>query len=61
MGDPELACDLVRDTFLSAYRAWPDFLLKRRLDEVDVIGRALVLGIVIGVGMRKVADQGVSR
>jgi hypothetical protein len=35
----------------------PDFLLERRLDEVEVIGRALVLGIVIGVGMRRVADQ----
>ncbi len=35
----------------------PDFLLERRLDEVEVIGRALVLGIVVGVGMRKVAEQ----
>lgn len=35
----------------------PDFLLERRLDEVEVVGRALVLGIVIVLGMRKVADQ----
>jgi transposase-like protein len=35
----------------------PDFLLERRLDEVEVIGRALVLGIVVGLGMRKVADR----
>jgi hypothetical protein len=35
----------------------PDFLLERRLDEVEVIGRALVLGIVIGLGMRSVAAQ----
>ena len=35
----------------------PDFLLERRLDTVEVIGRALVLGIVIGTGMRSVADQ----
>jgi hypothetical protein len=35
----------------------PDFLLVRRLDEVEAIGRALVLGIVIGFGMRKVAAQ----
>jgi len=35
----------------------PDFLLERRLDEVEVIGRALVLGIVIGLGMRSAADQ----
>ncbi len=34
----------------------PDFLLERRLDEVEVIGRALVLSIVIGLGMRAVAD-----
>jgi hypothetical protein len=26
-------------------------------DHVEVIGRALVLGIVIGLGMRKVANQ----
>ena len=35
----------------------PDFLLERRLDDVDVIGRALVLGIVTALGMRRVADQ----
>lgn len=35
----------------------PDFLLERRLDDVEVIGRALVLAVVIGLGMRKVADQ----
>jgi len=35
----------------------PDFLLERRLDDVEVIGHALVLGIVIGLGMRTVADQ----
>jgi len=35
----------------------PDFLLERRLDDVEVIGRALVLAIVIGHGMRKVANQ----
>ena len=35
----------------------PDFLLERRLDEVEVIGRALVLDIVIGLGMRQVANQ----
>jgi hypothetical protein len=34
----------------------PDFLLERRLDEVEVIGRALVLAIVIGLGMRRVAE-----
>jgi hypothetical protein len=34
----------------------PDFLLERRLDHVEVIGCALVLGIVIGLGMRKVAN-----
>jgi hypothetical protein len=35
----------------------PTFVLERRLDEVEVIGRALVLGIVIGLGMRTVADE----
>jgi len=35
----------------------PDFVLERRLDEVEVIGRALVLSVVIGLGMRNVADQ----
>jgi hypothetical protein len=33
------------------------FLLERRLDHVEVIGHALVLGIVIGLGTRKVANQ----
>jgi hypothetical protein len=32
-------------------------LLERRLDEVGVIGRALVLSSVISLGMRQVADQ----
>lgn len=32
-------------------------MLERRLDEVEVIGRALVLGLVLGRGMRRVADQ----
>jgi hypothetical protein len=35
----------------------PDLVLARRLDEVEVIGRALVLGVVLGVGARRVADQ----
>lgn len=35
----------------------PDFLVERRLDEVGVIGRALVLGVVTGLGMRIIADQ----
>lgn len=35
----------------------PDFLLDRRLDDAEVIGRALVLAIVIGLGMRRVAEQ----
>src|SRR5438552_14725036 len=35
----------------------PDFLLERRLDEVEVIGQALALGIVGGLGMRTVADR----
>jgi len=35
----------------------PDFLMERRLDQVEVIGRALVLGIVVGLGMRRVAEQ----
>lgn len=35
----------------------PDFLLERRLDEVEVIGHALALGIVGGLGMRSVADR----
>jgi transposase-like protein len=35
----------------------PDFLLKQRLDHVEVIGHALVLGVMIGSGMRTVAEQ----
>ncbi len=35
----------------------PDFLLERRLDEVDVIGQALALSIAGGLGMRLVAEQ----
>jgi hypothetical protein len=35
----------------------PDFLLERRLDEVEVIGHALALGIVRRLGMRTVADR----
>jgi transposase-like protein len=35
----------------------PDFLLERRLDEVEVIGQALALGIVGGLGMRSVANR----
>jgi hypothetical protein len=35
----------------------PDFLLERRLDEVAVIGQALALGIVGGLGMRRVAER----
>jgi hypothetical protein len=35
----------------------PDFLLERRLDQVEVIGQALALGIVAGQGMRTVANQ----
>jgi transposase-like protein len=35
----------------------PDFLLERRLDEVEVIGHALVFGVVIGLGMRTVAEE----
>jgi hypothetical protein len=35
----------------------PDFLLERRLDEVEVIGHALAFGIVSGLGMRTVADR----
>jgi transposase-like protein len=35
----------------------PDFLLERRLDEVVVIGQALALGIVGGLGIRSVANQ----
>ena len=35
----------------------PDFLLERRLDEVEVIGHALALGIASGLGMRSVANR----
>jgi Domain of unknown function (DUF6431) len=35
----------------------PDFLLERRLDEVEVIGHGLALGIAGGFGMRSVADR----
>jgi hypothetical protein len=35
----------------------PDFLLERRLDEVEAIGQALALGIVGGLGMRTLADR----
>jgi transposase-like protein len=35
----------------------PDFLLERRLDEVDVIGEALALCIAGGLGMRPVAER----
>jgi hypothetical protein len=38
-------------------RCCRDFLLVRRLDDVEVIGRTLVLAIVIGQGMRTVADR----
>jgi hypothetical protein len=35
----------------------PDFLLERRLDEVEVIGQALALSIAGGLGLRPVAEQ----
>jgi transposase-like protein len=35
----------------------PDFLLERRLDEVQLIGHALALGITSGLGMRPVAER----
>jgi transposase-like protein len=35
----------------------PDFVLERRLDEVRVIGQALVLSITSGLGMRPVAER----
>jgi hypothetical protein len=35
----------------------PDFLLERRLDEVEVIGQALALNIAGGVGMRPMAER----
>lgn len=42
---------------LHSHALLPDFLLERRLDAVEVIGRALALGIVGGLGMRSVADR----
>jgi len=35
----------------------PDFLLERRLDEVEVIGRAVALSISGGLGMRPLAER----
>jgi len=35
----------------------PDFLLERRLDEVEVIGQALALSIGSGLGVRPVAER----
>jgi len=35
----------------------PDFLLEHRLDEVQVIGQALVLSISTGLGMRPIAER----
>jgi hypothetical protein len=35
----------------------PDFLLERRVDQVQVIGHALALGITRGLGMRPVAER----
>ena len=42
---------------LRSHALVPDFLLERRLDEVDVIGRSLALSIVGGLGVRRVADR----
>jgi len=42
---------------LRSHALLPDFLLERRLDDVEVIGQALALGIVGGLGMRRVANQ----
>jgi hypothetical protein len=42
---------------LRSHALLPDFLLERRLDEVVVIGQALALGIVGGLGIRSVANQ----
>ena len=42
---------------LRSHALLPDFLLERRLDEVEVIGRALALSIGVGLGMRSVADR----
>jgi uncharacterized protein DUF6431 len=35
----------------------PDFLLERRLDEVQVIGQALAFNVAGGLGMRPVAER----
>jgi hypothetical protein len=35
----------------------PDFLLERRLDEVELIGQALALGVAGGLRMRPVAER----
>ena len=42
---------------LRSHALLPDFLLERRLDAVEVIGHALALGIVGGLGVRSVADR----
>jgi hypothetical protein len=42
---------------LRSHALLPDFLLERRLDDVEVIGQALALGSVGGFGMRTVADR----
>lgn len=42
---------------LHSHALLPDFLLERRLDAVEVIGQALALGIVGGLGMRTLADR----
>ncbi len=42
---------------LRSHALLPDFLLERRLDEVEVIGHALALCIASGLGVRRVADR----
>jgi hypothetical protein len=42
---------------LRSHALLPDFLLERRVDTVEVIGQALALGIVGGLGMRSVANR----
>ncbi len=42
---------------LHSHALLPDFLLERRLDQVEVIGHALALGVVSGLGMRRVAHR----
>jgi hypothetical protein len=42
---------------LRSHALLPDFLLERRVDTVEVIGHALALGIIGGLGMRTVAEQ----